>query len=204
MKQYIYSIIAALVAFSGLNAQPLNPPSPSAEILPVTLINFSAANENGFALLAWNTAQETNTLAFEIEHSANGQPFMQVGTVKAAGSSLVLTRYSFFHTKPAAGKNLYRLRMVDMDGTWEYSPTVTYNADVVAGMKVYASPNAGFVTVETKNLRTHVRYSIVNIEGKELNRGNITQAKQRVEVSGLAKGTYFIVTEQYGALKFVK
>ncbi len=204
MKQYILSLIAAFVIFSGLNAQPLNPPSPYSGILPVTLVNFTVANENGFALLAWNTAQETNTQAFEIEHSANGQPFIKIGTVKAAGNSLVLSRYSLLHTKPVAGKNLYRLRMVDMDGTWEYSPTVTYNADVVAGMKVYASPDAGFVTVETKDLRTPVRYSIVNIEGKELNKGTIKQAKQRVEVSGLAKGTYFIVTEQYGALKFVK
>ena len=56
--------------------------------LPVELVAFTATAEGPAAVrLAWATASEKNSAAFEVERSADGTVFTPIGTVAAAGSS---------------------------------------------------------------------------------------------------------------------
>ncbi|MET0636101.1 MAG: T9SS type A sorting domain-containing protein [Chitinophagaceae bacterium] len=95
--------------------------------LPVTLNSFSGSISGCSVSLAWSTTMESNSSRFEIERTSFGSTitYMKIGTVTAAGTSSSLINYSFTDNYPNNGSNFYRLRMVDIDGRYKYSSTVT-------------------------------------------------------------------------------
>ena len=96
--------------------------------LPVELVAFTATAEGPVAVrLAWATASEKNSAAFEVERSADGTAFTRIGTVAAAGSSGAPRSYALRDGLLPVGSPVlyYRLRQVDADGTAAYSPVRT-------------------------------------------------------------------------------
>nr|MBZ1363183.1 Ig family protein [Dyadobacter fermentans]MBZ1363278.1 Ig family protein [Dyadobacter fermentans] len=72
------------------------------------------------ALLTWSTTEEVNSDRFEIERSLNGKGWSTIGKVRSNGESSVLRNYTYTDDSPEKGENLYRLRMVDLDGTYAF------------------------------------------------------------------------------------
>lgn len=96
------------------------------ESLPVTLISFTATkapghSEGAIALLNWQTASEINFDRFVIERSREGKKWIDIGSVTASGDKKTSCWYSFPDKNPLKGENLYRLRMIDKDGTFSFS-----------------------------------------------------------------------------------
>lgn len=89
--------------------------------LPVTLARFTAAAESGTVLLSWSTTEEIGSDRFEIERSRDGKKWTTIGSVASHGDSKAIIDYAFTDSKPLGGVNLYRLRMVDADGTYSLS-----------------------------------------------------------------------------------
>ncbi|MBD2714940.1 T9SS type A sorting domain-containing protein [Microvirga sp. STR05] len=92
--------------------------------LPVELRSFSARNTGGTVQIVWTTATEKNSDSFLIERAGESKEFVPVTSVAAAGSSQTLRSYSAIDRKPLAGNNYYRLKQIDKDGTFAYSPVV--------------------------------------------------------------------------------
>ncbi|MBB5287208.1 hypothetical protein HNQ92_005371 [Rhabdobacter roseus] len=90
-------------------------------VLPVSLVHFTASAEGTLAQLSWSTAEESNSDYFQVEHSRDGKSWRSLGQVKAQGESTSLQHYAFTDTDPAQGENLYRLRIVDADGSYAFS-----------------------------------------------------------------------------------
>ncbi|WP_460561324.1 right-handed parallel beta-helix repeat-containing protein [Ferruginibacter profundus] len=93
-------------------------------ILPVKLLDFTAAEKAGKNILQWKTATESNSDYFSIERSSDGQHFTAIGRVSAAGFSSSELSYNFTDASPIAGVNYYRLVMLDKDASKDYSNTV--------------------------------------------------------------------------------
>jgi hypothetical protein len=94
-------------------------------VLPVQLVQFVAdKNDDGSVKLSWSTAQEQNASHFEIERSGDQAKWTSLGSVKAKGYSSTTSNYSFTDKEPMDGKGYYRLKMVDLDQKYQYSPTV--------------------------------------------------------------------------------
>jgi uncharacterized protein YjdB len=97
----------------------------SANPLPVQLVYTSvekvSGNEGNRSLYKWQTTSEIDADHFVIERSLNGKNWNRIGKVMASGGKAALTDYSFTDDSPASGENLYRLRMVDKDGTYSFS-----------------------------------------------------------------------------------
>lgn len=93
--------------------------------LPVTIESLSAQEDKNDVILAWNTASESNSNYFEIQRSSDGIDFKKIGQVYASGNSNVLKQYFFRDEFPGKGTNLYRLKMVDLDGSYSISKTVS-------------------------------------------------------------------------------
>jgi alpha-tubulin suppressor-like RCC1 family protein/uncharacterized protein (DUF2141 family) len=113
--------------------------------LPVELVAFTATLAGPAAVrMAWATASEKNSAAFEVERSTDGELFARIGTVAAAGSSSTARAYELLDAKlPTGAATLYyRLKQVDADGTFSYSPvrTVTGAAE---GLALYPNPTRG-------------------------------------------------------------
>lgn len=99
-------------------------PSVTFGTLPVNLLYFKAQTKNAHTQLLWATASEQNNDYFNIEKSENGIDFSTIGTVHGAGNSQKLLNYSYTDNTPLHHKTYYRLKQVDFDGKWKYSPTI--------------------------------------------------------------------------------
>ncbi len=95
-------------------------------VLPVRLVDLSAVRIGKDALVSWTTSGEINFSHFEIERSANGVSFEKAGIVRAGFNSGSLKSYRFNDqgVLNQSSKIYYRLKMVNKDGSSEYSKTV--------------------------------------------------------------------------------
>ncbi len=91
--------------------------------LPVSFLAFMGRTENGVNILRWSTASEKNNDYFELERSIdNAETFELIGTLAGKGTSQTLSSYTFEDREAQIGKNYYRLKQVDFDGTITYHP----------------------------------------------------------------------------------
>lgn len=92
--------------------------------IPVELVSFNASLSGNSVLLSWKTATERNSNLFAIERKSEGTDWQLIGSVKAAGTTTEEQNYSFTDKISEAGVYYYRLKMIDFDGTYEYSSVI--------------------------------------------------------------------------------
>ena len=92
-------------------------------ILPLELLSFEVIRQDDHALLEWTTVNEVNYDRFLIEKSYDGKKFTAIGSEPGKGaSSGEETSYIFRDPLSAHHEKLYyRLRMVDLDGSYTFS-----------------------------------------------------------------------------------
>ena len=100
--------------------------------LPVELVNFQVTKQESTAVLAWETASETNTSYFAIQQSTDASKFTEVGSVNAVGESSTTQLYSYEYPMSDDIVSYYRLMIVDLDGFTEYSDTKSLSADGIS------------------------------------------------------------------------
>jgi len=122
--------------------------------LPVELVSFTATkNSNGDVDAAWITASENNTARFEIEVARGNEEFSQnkfqkIGEVNSYGNSTSEQRYQFTDVESnKRGVRYYRLKIVDHDGQYSYSPIRSVVFDDELKWVVYPNPSAGIFNV---------------------------------------------------------
>jgi hypothetical protein len=112
--------------------------------LPVELTAFEGTYKNGEVHLSWRTASELNNAGFEVERSLDRETFTQVGFVRGNGTTTEAQSYTFVDRSTFnAEKVYYRLKQVDFDGQFEYSPIVEVNVTMPAKfalMQNYPNP----------------------------------------------------------------
>ena len=114
-----YSITSSFTTgFSGFGAG--DPGAPPAA-LPLTLIAFEACTAGDDVKLSWTSVTEEDVDYILIEHSTDGKEFNNIGWVKSIGNSDTEVDYHFTHEDVTYGEHLYRLKIVDLDGSYEYS-----------------------------------------------------------------------------------
>jgi hypothetical protein len=100
------------------------PPGGGGVGLPVTWAGFDASVQRDYTELIWHTASEQNTSHFEVEASIDGKNFKTISeNIAAAGNNASLLSYSFRDMDLAPIK-YYRLKQVDIEGTFEYSKII--------------------------------------------------------------------------------
>ncbi|NUM71514.1 MAG: T9SS type A sorting domain-containing protein [Ignavibacteriaceae bacterium] len=93
-------------------------------IVPVELSSFSASVTDNKVNLTWVTETETNNYGFDIERkTANGQ-FEKIGFVAGKVNSTARTVYNFTDETAAAGVYSYRLKQIDLDGSFAVSQVI--------------------------------------------------------------------------------
>jgi len=109
------------------------------EVLPVELFSFTS-NLNGRNIsLVWETMTEKNSDKFTVERKTVGSNWETIGSVKAAVLSNSPKQYSYSDNKLQSGKYQYRLKMIDNDGTFEYSKII--EAEISIPMNFELSQN---------------------------------------------------------------
>jgi hypothetical protein len=97
--------------------------------LPVTLLSISATAKDNSIKLNWATSTEINNSGFEIQRSVNGTSWSVIGFVNGAGNSTSVLNYSFTDENLAPHRYYYRLKQIDIDQRFVYSPVVSAIVD---------------------------------------------------------------------------
>ncbi len=142
--------------FTG-NARNTIGSSEATKPLPVTLLSFEAYQEGSTTSLTWKTTEETNSERFEVQRSSNGKNWETFQVIKAYGDSKVERTYHAVDANPLHEENLYRLYMVDRDGSTALSKIVSVQFE---GEKGYIFPNPVADKFYLKNWNTGKRLAV--------------------------------------------
>lgn len=106
--------------------------------LPLKLLVFTAT-KTAFnkVLLQWKTAEEILCSHFDIERSEDGRQWIKIGATPAMGQQGAIQSYQFTDQLPATGSNYYRLKQVDLDDRYDYSPVRLVNFNSQTSVLVY-------------------------------------------------------------------
>lgn len=174
---------------------------------PVELVNFDATlNEENVTVLDWQSETEINTSLFEIERSTNGKTWTSIGVERAAGQSFEKVDYSFldFGARKMAkefDRLYYRLKMIDLDGTFEYSPIASVNLEDSNGIVFKVAPTinkaGSMVNIHTNinQKQTQVTLSLFNSIGQLLAVYSPEGGSEQFSIeipANLADGVYFM------------
>lgn len=168
--------------------------------LPIELLRFTATAAAKSVTLDWATANEVANDRFVIERSQNASQWSPIGTVRAGGRSAA--DYAFTDEQPLDGRTFYRLRQIDLDGSFAlYGPVqVVFTA---AELSVFPNPAGN----ELRFNRQLEAATVTLLEGTGRTLRNVTVANGRLDVSSLRPGIYLIRVEQGNTvetLRFVK
>lgn len=163
--------------------------------LPVELLFFEANNNNGFVELDWATASQLDFDYFAIEHSTDAQVWEELKQIKGQGTTNSRTDYKLSDVKSLVGANYYRLKMVDLDGTFEYSMVDYVNMEESKQMSLYPNPinQAETLTLDfnfTPNDGDKI--FIYNHLGVELLSFTASASSIAVALDDLKPGTYLV------------
>ncbi|MDN5214042.1 DUF4347 domain-containing protein [Fulvivirgaceae bacterium BMA12] len=177
--------------------------------LPVDLVSFTAREDNNRVLLDWQTASELNNDFFEVQRSENGENWEVIGKVDGNGTINEVLNYDYTDQRPLFGTSYYRLRQVDFDGQFEYSPvqsvTIEFDGPDLQ-VSLYPNPttkdNINLRLVSLNN-RNKVKLRLLDMSGKvfldefvEIGKFNKDQKiKAHTE---LHKGIYILEVDQNG------
>ena len=162
-------------------------------ILPIELVQFTAAAKGRSILLFWRTATEISNSHFAVERSPDGRNFTAIGQVPGAGTSFEPQHYIFTDERPLPGLNYYRLRQVDFDGQFSYSPVVTALVGQPGGILLFPSPATDFLNIQLeKPLEETVVWEVFDLTGRLLRSGKFLAETADVEinVNELPRGIY--------------
>lgn len=159
--------------------------------LPVQLVSFTGlvAGPGCAATLAWRTASEVRSQAYEVQASTDGQAYAPLGTVpsqnRPAGAAYT------YAAGPLAGSRYFRLKMVDQDGSFAYSPVVTLAA-ACAPSPLRLAPNPAREQVLVSGLPAGAtRLLLYNATGQCVVQVPATAAAS-LSLAGLPPGIYLV------------
>ena len=168
--------------------------------LPISLLEFTAKAVGSKSLLNWITATEINNDRFEIERSSDAITFNKIGQVPGAVNSNVHLYYQWYDNIPFNGNNFYRLKQVDIDGKFSYSPIRLVNFRDNKYFTILNNPTNGTpVIVKTSELNSTI--CIFDEAGRKLKEVQVISNNTSIAVDQFANGIYLLVLHKDGVVK---
>jgi hypothetical protein len=138
-------------------------------ILPVKLLTFTGTLQNKITVLKWETVNEFNASNFVIERSVDGVLFNSIGTVTA--NNITGTNNYLFNDVNAADQMVpvlyYRLRMVDIDGSYTYSKVISVSFTSLFPVYEYPNPVQDVLNLKISLAKSdNLLIQITDIQGK--------------------------------------
>ncbi|NBC17151.1 MAG: T9SS type A sorting domain-containing protein [Bacteroidetes bacterium] len=181
-------------------------------LLPVELTAFDAVADGEAVTLRWETASETNNAGFEVQRLSMREPengsegdegaWQALGFVEGHGTTAEPQRYVYQVGDLAPGTHTFRLRQVDFDGTFEYSPEVEVAVEMAAAYRLTpAHPNPFNPTTQFSvavQRAQHVRIDVYDVTGRRVRTlfdGRLAAQQTRTVVfdgDALPSGVYYL------------
>lgn len=162
--------------------------------LPLTLLSFNGNATPAGNVLKWTTANEIHTSHFEIQRSSDGIFFETIGTVNAKGAEAENEDYTFLDDQPLAKQNLYQLKMLDEDGSFQFSEIVNITSLFNDQFEVYPNPVNGMLTIKG-DWESNATLQIIDMAGNIIYTKyttSVINSVLQVDFSNYAPGIYIV------------
>jgi hypothetical protein len=172
--------------------------------LPVTLLSFEGRSLGSDVVLNWITTSEFNNSGFVVERSIDGRNFERVTFVAGQINSRTRVAYQSIDEmafRTAASNVLYyRLRQVDVDGSFTYSNVVRVSQNDRNGAEINVQPNpfTGITNVVIASPEANdYTIRITDVQGKLIAQRALQVEKglntvSLTELDNVVPGVYFI------------
>lgn len=162
----------------------------SQTLLPVELISFEVQNVEDKNILTWITGSEINNERFIVQKSGDGFNWENIGEVQGMGNKVDETHYYFEDEGEIYEKTYYRLKQIDFDQKYDYSPV----------RMVLSSSSEHSVFVYQTNNRINIvgnseinQVELYNINGQiQYQSGELATKNYYIQPTGLANGIYIL------------
>lgn len=187
----------------GTNLVNLSGTGTTSTPLPVELIQFGAVKSGRSIVLNWMTVSEVNNSGFDIERSIDGRNWKVIGFANGVGNVSEVQNYNFIDDQPFGGINYYRLKQLDYDGKYEYSPIVVVRNTEEAIHRVSPNPFNDFLTFTTPlDDGDHSHINIYNQQGSKIM--EFKNLNGAVDTHDVPPGVYFVQFPSGEYTKLVK
>lgn len=158
--------------------------------LPVTWQNISCSPFPNYNQINWSTSSESNTSYFILQGAGSDFVFKYIDETEAQGWSTEKTDYTLIDTYPALGTNYYRVKQIDLDGSYSFSEIVS--AANTGQLIVYPNPFEEAIFIEGEHLLKGSIIEIWSSMGVLLSKHNASETRFTIPAEDLASGIYFL------------
>jgi len=157
--------------------------------IPVKLESFTAHLDRCNSLtLRWRATDATNFDKFEIERSNDGITYT---TLVAVAYDQYREHYTYSNTDLPAGKYFYRLRLLDRDSRFQYSPAIAVNINC-SEKGIVAFPNPVRNNYTIRGLNGGELIQLYSITGQLLQTWQAASYQTDVDFSRYNNGSYLL------------
>jgi len=168
-------------------------PADSAYLPPMTL-TFTAVNAGNNALLQWTTTDAAEMSRFVIEKSADSIHFSVLDSVPAEADGSGIASYQYTDTHLDTGYNYYRLRLIQQNGSFSYSPVRAVKGPG-GGIGIYPNPVFRHTPLYVSTTSNTERIRLIDVSGRTILNLEVRGTLNIVPLGSLAPGIYFVRVE---------
>ena len=132
--------------------------------LPVRLLYFKGQQISNKLVISWRVTDISNFDRFEIERSNDAVNFEKIGFQTLSNTDV----YNYFDTDPYDGQNYYRLKLQDLDGSFDYSKIISVAFERNGEYMFFENPTEGQRVVVNTNIK-NPQVRIFDLMGREVN-----------------------------------
>ena len=160
-----------------------------ASILPLKFGVVAAAQDNDDAVLSWQTFNAYNTSYFDIEFSTDGIHFDKIATMPSVNTTS--NTYTYKHFLPAGTQLYYRIKQVDLNGAFSYSPVAKLLMNKKIVLMVYPNPAAEILFIKNTAVSNGSQIQIISSDGKVYLQQK-SAANMQLNIKNLTPGMYIL------------
>lgn len=158
-------------------------------ILPVSWAYITGEPvAKGRHLIRWATTEEEDNSGFVIERAVAGGDWVAIGERPAGTPGETFNEYAFTDADPLPGRNYYRIRQTDYDGTVDYSSVVSVVAEQ-ATLRVFPNPATDRINVTSDEAGT---FQLLTAEGRTLLHWTAGPGTDTQPTTSISPGIYFL------------
>jgi hypothetical protein len=126
-----------------------------------------------------------------MERSSDGNSFQKIGTVKPNNNTSITSNYSFVDMNAPSDLNYYRIRFVDIDGSYTFSPVKQCRAAATQQNMIVSSGKN--ITATFKKSDAGI-VSLFDMQGKLLSKQEVAQGAKNIvfACATFSPGTYIV------------
>jgi hypothetical protein len=183
MQEVAWATVTTLTNWTGVSSA-----------LPISINSFVGNCNTDQIVLQWTAI--ANNKDFIIEKSSNGTTWKDIGKVAHINNASSNQKYSFVDYDASVPNQFYRLKQVDVNGTYTYFNIINVENCNKKRLSISLSPNPvkDIVTIKLQDIDNKRQVTFYNAIGVKVKQVYITQMGT-INISDLASGVYFISIE---------